>query len=549
MKFTKKLSAKINPQSLLVSLCILAVCITTQQIQTVAWYTGIIEFSRDSLGVLMAVIIMTNYHINDFKTYKLPYIIWSVLGIVLSIIFVPAAIAKRDTFLMADTIIIALGIFLMGYCIIHTLISLFIEKYRPKFYLPLFIIWLVMLILMIFSKSDYIWPECYFVLFLCYYMTKQTSAQRTNVMRGIINGIILAFITIQAHSLLFRPYDRARYQGNFCNPNNNCLFLCICLAAILAKILSLTKENDKKIVKVIFYLLAGSCYSLICMTASRSGYLATVVLTIFFLIAYCKIREKRMFIRMGLLLVLIFAVMLPTTYLAVRYIPTIHPHVLFYFQEGYSEVRVHSWDDRESPKYISFTQMLESIMGRFVVLPSDTNSNGEKPNDKEGASLETESAATTPFPGIGSQAETDTEPTEVESNKIPVLTYEESLNGFTVRYNIYKWFFTHLSLRGMPYDEQGFQLTKTYWVQHAHNIYLDYGINFGYPVMILFTVFIWWGIGRLTTQGLKSKDIVKLSCLLIALIPSVFGIFEYAWGAGLISTVSLYLTFKEMFAV
>ena len=100
----------------------------------------------------------------------------------------------------------------------------------------------------------------------------------------------------------------------------------------------------------------------------------------------------------------------------------------------------------------------------------------------------------------------------------------------------------------MPYKEQGFQLTPTHWVQDTHNIYLDYGINFGYPVMILFTIFIWWGIGRLTGRGNRTKNTVQLTCLLFLLVPPVFGLLEFIWGAGTIYTVVFYMAFKEMFA-
>lgn len=548
MHLIKKLSTKLNVQSMAVSLCIFAVCIGTQQMQTAAWFSGIIEFSRDSLGVLMAIILFTNYRWNDFKKYKIPYIIWSVLGIILGVIFTPMVIAKREEYLKADTIITVLGIFLMGYCIIHTLISLFVEKYRPKLYKPLFIIWVIMLLLMIFSESEYLWPECYFVMFLSYYLTEQTSTQRTNTIKGLINGIVLGFVVIQAHALLCRPYDRIRYYGNFCNPNHNCMFLCICLAGILAKILYLTKDNRGKIVKIFYFLLAGACYSFVCMTMSRSGYLAVFVVTIFFLIAYCRIKGKIVFIRTGLLLVLIFVVSMPMTYLAVRYIPTIHPHVLFYYQEGYSETRVHSWDERDSEKYVTFEQLVQSIFGRFEKTKETYDDfRSEEASEEELNSLKIASNAAnfpeTAFLYIAANADKS----ELNPDKIPALTREEARNAFTVRYTIYKWYVSHLSLRGMPFDEQGFQLTEEHWIQDTHNIYLDYGINFGYPVMILFTVFIWWGIGRLTKCGVKGRDVEKLSCLLIVLVPPIFGIFEFAWGAGMISTVAFYLAFREMF--
>lgn len=568
----KKLMDKCNLQSSIVALCILIVCIGTQQMQTVKWDTGKEEFFRDALGVLMALILFTHYKWSDFVKYKAPYLVWTVVGGVAMVVLTPIIIAKRADFLVADTVIIALGIFLMGYCVIHTAISFFVERYRPKLYKPLFWIWVVMLVWMIFSKSDFLWPECYFVLFLCYYLTRQTPRQRTNVIKGVINGVILGFLAIQGHAFLCRPYDRVRYYGNFCNPNHNCAFLCICLVAILAKLLYVTKEKQKTFVKVIFFLLAGACYSFICMTVCRSGYVATFVITIFFLLAYCKVCGKKVFVRTGALLVLLFVVMFPVSYLAVRYLPTVHPHVLFYFQEQYSEERVHSWDERDSEKYVSFQELLSEVLGRFAVLFDAYDELQEDDAVNVGAAGVTEAGQSAFAQGRSEHAWRQNVPVapaelrvasadggvtdglldyvdpktgEINPDKIPAL--EEETNAFLVRYTIYKWYFEHLSLRGMPYDEQGFQLTPTHWIQDTHNIYLDYGINFGYPAMILFAVFVWWGIGRLTRQGLKNADVEKLCCLLFALLPPVFGMFEFAWGAGTIASVAFYLSFKEIF--
>lgn len=541
MNLLKKIAAKTNKQITIVTLCILGVCVGTQQIQTVAWYTGLIDFSRDSLGALMAVIILTNYKWSDFVKYKIPYVIWSAAGVLASILIIPIAFERRLDYLKADTVVIALGIFLMGYCIIHTFISFFVEKLRPKFYLPLFVIWIVMMVLMIFSRSDYLWPECYFVLFLCYYLTPQTPVQRRNVITGMVNGIILGFILIQAHSLLFRPYDKIRYYGNFCNPNHNCMFLCMCLGAILSKILLVTEEGRKRIVRILYFLLAETCFAFIFMTMCRTGYLTTFILVLLFLAAYCRIKAKKVFFRMGLLLAGVFVAVLPMTYLAVRYIPTIHPHVLFYFQEGYSEDWVHSWDARDSEKFTTFRQVLNGALGRFENIKyalDDLQSMGN--NEKEIKYFPSTLLAST---------KEEISDIETDPDKIPALTSEERRNSIIVRYTIYKWYFTHLSLRGMPYDEQGFQLTDDHWIQDTHNIYLDYGINFGYPVMILFTVFIWWGIGRLCLQGMKKRDTAKMICLLITVIPPIFGLFEFSWGAGMISTVAFYMAFKEMFTM
>jgi len=544
MTILKKIFNGINYQRLIVSLCILVVCIGSQQIQTAAWNSGRIDFFQAIIGVLLAIIIMTNYKWNDIVEHKVVYIVWTVLGIVAGGIATPLVIAKRADYLTGQTIIIALGIFLMGYCIIYTAINFFIKKYQPKLYKPLFVIWVAMLLLMIFSRSEYWWPECYFSIFLCYYLTEQTAEQRTNVIQGLVNGMILGFLAIQGHALLCRPYDRVRYFGNFCNPNHNCMFLCMCLVAILAKLLFLTKEKSKIIIRIIYLLMGGACYSLICMTMSRTGYLTMFITTVFFLIAYCKIRQKIVFIRMGLLLVTIFVAMMPVTYLSVRYIPTIHPHVVFYFQEGYSEERVHSWDPRDSEKYTTFEQVLGNVLGRFASAKTALdNLNSQSSNREERGFLKI--AANGDY--LPSTAVSQAMLSTIDEDKVPALTAEEAANAFTVRYTIYKWYIDHLSLRGMPYDEQGFQLTEEQWIQDTHNIYLDYGINFGYPVMILFAIFIWWGIGRLAKQGIRRTDVEKITCLLIALVPPIFGLLEYSWGTGMISTIAFYMSFNEMF--
>lgn len=544
MSIIKKKWDGINYQRVIVSLCILVVCIGTQQIQSAAWNSGRIDFFQAIIGVLLAIIIMTNYKWKDFVEYKAAYITWTIVGIVGGVIVTPLVIGKRTDYLMGQTIIIAVGIFLLGYCIIHTVINIFLRKYRPRLHKPLFVIWVIMLLLMIFSRSEYWWPECYFFIFLCYYLTEQTPEQRTNVMQGLVDGMILGFLAVQGHALLCRPYDRVRYFGNFCNPNHNCMFLCMCLMAILAKLLFLTREKSKLIVRIIYLVMGGACYSLICMTMCRTGYLTVFIATVFFLIAYCRVRQKRVFIRMGLLLVTLFVVMMPVTYLAVRYIPTIHPYVVFYFQEGYSEERVHSWDPRDSEKYTTFEQVLGNVLGRFASAKTaldnlnSQSSNAEEQNFLKIAARE----GYLPLTAISHMVQN-----EVEEDKKPALTDEEAANAFTVRYTIYKWYIDHLSLRGMPYDEQGFQITEEQWIQDTHNIYLDYGINFGYPVMILFAVFIWWGIGRLAKRGIQRNDVEKMTCLLIALIPPIFGLLEYSWGTGMISTVAFYMSFNEMF--
>lgn len=67
----------------------------------------------------------------------------------------------------------------------------------------------------------------------------------------------------------------------------------------------------------------------------------------------------------------------------------------------------------------------------------------------------------------------------VSSDRNPILSDIEGTDALLVRGTIYKHYLNQLNFRGHPYSEQGFYLTSSYWIHHAHNIYLQYGTDFG----------------------------------------------------------------------
>lgn len=118
----------------------------------------------------------------------------------------------------------ALAVFLTGYALIHTVIRVAVEKKYPVLEKKFLAVWGVMMFLMIFSRSDYIWPLCYLVMFGCFYLTDYTAEEREDLFQGCLNGIILGFFVFQGFCCVFRPYDSVRYQGMYNNPNLNALF-------------------------------------------------------------------------------------------------------------------------------------------------------------------------------------------------------------------------------------------------------------------------------------------------------------------------------------
>ena len=205
----------------LYSICFCMFCVIDQRIRTAYGPSGWMETFRDLTGVVMAVIILSHYKISDFRNWKMPYIIWSAVGgfaVILAFFW-----GMHHERCMNDWVVILLDILLFGYIIIHTVIDLAIEKRWVKLNRKLVFLWFLMMILMIFSRNEQIWPFCYMIMFGCFYLTDYNSAEREDFVQGMLNGIILGFFLIQGLAFVFRPYDEIRYSGLYYNVNMNAL--------------------------------------------------------------------------------------------------------------------------------------------------------------------------------------------------------------------------------------------------------------------------------------------------------------------------------------
>lgn len=134
-----------------------------------------------------------------------------------------------------------------------------------------------------------------------------------------------------------------------------------------------------------------------------------------------------------------------------------------------------------------------------------------------------------------------------EKKPQPVIADGEYQDFFIVRANIYKYFWKGLNWRGHRNDEIGFQLRSNYWVGHAHNIFLQFGTNFGIPVMILFAVMLVWSLGICIKQWLLTQKAEFAGSFLWLLIPMLFGMFEFCWGAGSLIILMIFFSWRVIF--
>ena len=508
----KNIKEFVFSQKTIVMICFAIVALGNHQVQTAAWNDWTFYACRDITGAMIAIVVLTCAKISALKEHPVPYIVWACLNVVFCPVFIIIGM-RSGNFFAQELLVISLGIFLLGVCYIYLFFA-FRAKQYPRVYKPLLVLWIVMMIWMIFFRSYNIWPIPYLGMFLALYLMPKTSVQRKNICHGLFNGLILAYMLNQAFSLLFRPYDILRYIGNYSNPNHNCAFLCICLGGIMGRFLIAVKEKEKAVVKVFLAILALADYSFILMTVCRSGMLSTFIFTVVFAAALCNITGKKIFIRTGLILAVLIVISLPVTYAAVRYIPLTNPYVKYYWWDGPQSHSVTREDKRTSDKYIGFDEVLDVLVGRVGLTVSETADALQQPEETE-----------------------ESENTAGSDNAVG--------STINVRYTIHKWYLTHLSWHGVPKEEQGFYLTEDHYVQDTHNIFLDYGINFGGPAMVMYAALMIWAIARSLIRARKEKNVNLWAAAIFLVMPVSFGFFEFFWGAGTVYTIISYFCFDE----
>jgi len=382
---------------------------------------------------------------------------------------------------------------------------------------------------MICSRSEYFWPIGYLILFGCYYLTEETPEERTLMWTSAADGIILAFFLMQGWCFVFRPYDAERYVGVYSNCNLNALFYLVVLAAVYAKLLYHIKNHSKWWQKGFYWLGTGVLYAFIFLTIGRTAWAASVVMGLFFLIAVNGFQGKKRLIRNGAGLILSACLMFPTVFCAVRYLPPVFHHPVWFWGE-WSESKVHSWDSWDSEKFIDLDEFLTAAVGRvadvwdavadyFSIAAEAAEVTADMTADEKYAVMLEQGYAAT----------LDREPTPLET-----------------RGAIYRYYFNHLNWTGHLYSEQGFQYLPWYWIGHAHDLFLQWGTDFGIPVMVILLILAVSSVVILFRRALREQSIEAFLGLQFLLVIYSFGLFEYAWGEGSVTVVLMFLAWSQV---
>ena len=80
-----------------------------------------------------------------------------------------------------------------------------------------------------------------------------------------------------------------------------------------------------------------------------------------------------------------------------------------------------------------------------------------------------------------------------------------------------------------------------YWIGHAHNIYLQYGVDFGVFVLALFIILSVAAGIVLVRRFKKTLKLEYIGYFMFMLVPLTFGFLEYCWGVSAFATLMLFM--------
>lgn len=367
-----------------------------------------------------------------------------------------------------------------------------------------------------FENSWVILIVAFVSVFCLHYML---IPNKKEYLHEMVKGMFVLLVAVAAFCMLRRPFHyfmHTRYGGIFFTVTSNALFLCIPIAAALAKLVENAEKKWSE--KLSYAILLGGGLSYMLFTVSRTGILAVSVMVLF-AVGFAgngmskqawKMRGKQL-----LLIICSFLYCLPIMYGATRMLPAVagNPHY-FGFEKGYVYFDENTaWD---SENYITVKRfaglVLENVFGvedaysrsmfwdiygheKPSYLEQQDASDKADENPMVGADV----AVTDSIEEAASEEtakEDITEEVTVEESDIEVITTEEPVvaeepdlqndysNG---RFDVYKAYLA--KLEGNGHKGMGITMDDGEAIVHAHNSYLQMAYNFGLVIGIFFLIF------------------------------------------------------------
>lgn len=501
-----KIKGYIVSKRFLYTLCFIALMIIdwtrgSQVGSTWAW-------TINMTGVVMTVILFSAYSPREFL--KPIYIIYSFVEIIALIMAYHWWIQNQAAIFRDQLLTAILNIWLLGIFVIKLFMDVAIYRVKKLRFSKTEILAAAMLLWMLFSVNEDIWPGWYLVMFGLFYHTEYNKENMEALKQGMLDGIIAAFFLLQGAAFVFRPYDVVRYVGIYSNCNINALFYGIVWIAFLIRMYDIRKNSRKKWKEVFCFLFAGALAAFSLMTGCRTAWLAMLasgfVYVVFADFQSLRYKAGKMFGNL-ILYAAVVCVSFPITFVAVRYIPPIFHHPIWYDWE-YNESKVHSFDPWDSEKYVSWENLTDQINGRIEPFVRKIFGNEQAGIARVQASYFT----------IGDKT--------YDSSSQEYQDYGSVL----VRLAFWDYYLKNGNMEGHLRTE-GHEVPGQGYVWHTQNTFIQFWYYYGIPSAVLFLMVM------ISLVFISMKKVVKvqdnaLICLLYLVFWGMYGLAEAVWYPG-----------------
>lgn len=524
------------------TICFVLLCLIDQIVGSAM---GRVQFvAANCTGFVIAVIIFTGYRWKDFM--RLPYAVWTVFCIIGGYFAIHWGRENYEYYGKWVTAVLNVAIY--GYLVLRILIRIFQEKRIPRMNWRFLILWVVMMLCMVFSRNEAVWPVWFLMMFGCFYLTEYTKEELDALFNGMLNGIIIGFCILQGFATMFRAFDDLRYASMYTNGNMYALFCVIVQAAILGKWYRFKRNGAawgwRLLAVVGSGIVMAYCFLTICRTAMIAMMANVFLLTVIF---FFQEEKRRVLKAAGRLAAVLAAavVSFPVVFQSIRTIPAEFYSPMLLAGDAGNKIQggVPAWDDR----YIEMDEFLEAALGRLFWF-FQSGGEEEKPDadlsDVIGEillpSLTVYAAEDTTGGGIGDERRPWGSGLTQDD---PVLTEIEDIqDDIKVRWAIYKTYLVRLNLWGHE-GEEGVWVSEGYFAPHPHNFLLEAMYSYGIVAGILFLGIMLLAFLRCMNRCVREPRGMWYFIVGIFMISSYicFGTLEIDWRVGQLSYTMIFV--------
>lgn len=510
-------------------LCFFIFCICDQRIGSASGEIQLV--CPNVVLIVLCCISLSHYSLSSFR--RLSFLILSIvcaLGAALVLYF-----GWPGTYYHYQLLSGVIAAVLYCFVLMQTFFALFSQRRLPHGNRLSLGILSVLLVLMLLSKHDRYIGALLCLSVVLIYLTDFTEQECEWMLKALGGAVLAAFFVLQGLAFVFRPYDTLRYLGMYANTNMNALLYQMAYCVFLGNFCILEVKKGNPLLKWGSFCFACAMWSFVLLTMCRSAILGMAAATLLGGgITLWKQRGKRL--QKGLVyvcgMVLVSVLSFPIVYGAVRYLPPVFHHPIWFMME-YSEEKVHSWDAYDSEKYTDWRDVLQENFGRIF-----TDFTISKPSARVDSQFPPLLTAMQFFPASAAgEVSMPPEPTPSPENSTPAGT-----RSVSARLTIYQQYLSRLNLWGHADSENGVQVTESYFAPHAHNVILQYAFNYGLPAGLVFLTYLAVSGIRLLFACIHDKaNTSPLVALLLFASITVFGMTELIWRYGQLSHTLLFL--------